>query len=232
MPLAWEAFDDFTAFAAEREFIPMRELIYQYLRNSIISGKIPAGTHLVEEELAKQLAASRTPVREALRKLESADLVKHYRRRGVEVRQITPKDAADLYDMCALLEGHAARLMAEHGSPEALYRLYHLLEQMRQCLAEGDEAAEMGYHRDFHRTIYSASGNKRLEHLLYDYTEYVQLFRSYYIHSCWMQDLKEHEDLYDAIANRDGGRAEEVARNHILQSKDAFILAWEKKHGR
>jgi len=227
--LTLNVFDDFTDFAAEREFIPMRELIYQYMRSAIISGRLQAGVHLVEEELAKRLNASRTPVREALRKLESEGLVKHYRRRGVEVRQITPKDATDLYEMCALLEGYASNLMVQHASPDEVKKLRTILNEMRSSLDAGDRSREMKYHRDFHLAIYAASGNKRLEQLLCDYTEYLQLFRSYYIKDYWMQAFEEHEQLYRAIENRDAVLAESVARNHILQSKDAFMHIWDKK---
>ncbi len=222
-------FDDFTDFAAEREFIPMRELIYQYMRSAIICGRLQAGVHLVEEELAKRLNASRTPVREALRKLESEGLVKHYRRRGVEVRQITPKDATDLYEMCALLEGYAANLMVQHATPEDIKRLRSILNEMWTSLESGDRDREMRFHREFHLIIYTAGGNKRLEQLLCDYTEYLQLFRSYYIKDYWIQAYEEHEQLYRAIENRDASLAETVARNHILQSKDAFIHIWDKK---
>ncbi len=213
-------FDDFTEFAADHEYIPMRELIYQYMRNLILNGRLEAGAHLVEEKLAKELNTSRTPVREALRKLESEGLLKHYHRRGVEVRQITTKDAGDLYDLYALLEGHAATLMVQRASAEDIRKLSRILNELRESLEYGDAEHSMQYHREFHLAIYMASGNKRLEQLLCDYADFIQLFMSYYITDCWIQAYDEHAQLYEAIANRDATLAEGIARNHILQNKE------------
>jgi len=216
--LTFNAFDDFTEFAAEQEFTPMRELIYLYVRSAILNGDLQTGMHLVEEELAKRLNVSRTPVREALRKLEADGLVKHYRRRGVEVRQITPKDATELYEICALLEGYAANLMVQHANTEEIKKLRIILNEMQNSMEMGDKDREMKSHREFHSTIYATGGNKRLEQLLCGYNEYLELSRNDYIKDYWTQTYKEHEQLCQAIESRDALLAEAVARNHILQS--------------
>ncbi len=224
------AFNDFAAFAASNEFVPMRELIYQYMRDAIIKRKLPAGGHLVEEDLAGKLKASRTPVREALRKLESEGLVKHHRRRGVEVRQLTMKDAADIYDMCAVLEGYAARLMAENVNRDDLEALQNILYEMKDSIDKKNSKLEMDLHQKWHFVIYAACRNKRAETLLKNYNDYLQLFRDYTLQvpgRIW-NSWEEHERLFRAIELQDGNLAEERARNHVAMGKEAFLIRWSQ----
>ncbi len=229
--LTQNVFDDFPEFAAKYEFIPMRELIYKYMRDAIISDRLEAGMHLVEEDLAKKLNASRTPVREALRKLELEGLVKHHRRRGVEVRQFTVHDASALYDLGAILEGYAAKLMSRKHDSEEVAVLGSLLEDMRRSIDQGDRDLEMELHRKWHLTIYEACGNKKVEQLLLEYTDYLQLFRAYAIQvpGRWRETLEEHEKIYSAIACGDADLAEKYAREHLELGKDAFITIWQQK---
>lgn len=225
-----KAFDNFPEFASNNEFLPMRELIYQYMREAIITRKLPAGGHLVEEELATKIKASRTPVREALRKLESEGLVKHHRRRGVEVRLLTMKDAADIYDLCAILEGYAARLMAENVNRDDLNELQTLLYDMKESIDKDDNRLEMDLHQRWHFVIYSACRNKRAENLLKDYNDYLQLFRDYTLQvpgRIW-NSWEEHERLFRAIEMQDGTLAEERARNHVAMGKEAFLIRWRQ----
>ena len=224
----------FAEYATANEFIPMRELIYQYLRDAIICRKLPAGGHLVEDDLAANLNASRTPVREALRKLESEGLVKHHRRRGVEVRQLSSKEAADIYDVCMVLEGYAARLVAEQANADVLDKLLNLLDKMGDAIKEGNQEQEMSLHQSFHFTIYENCKNHRVESLLKLYNDYIQLFRAYSlkaegrIRHSW----EEHEQLLRAIEMQDGNLAETQARKHLRVSKEAFLQQWELMIGK
>jgi DNA-binding GntR family transcriptional regulator len=222
-------FAGFAEYAAANEFIPMRELIYQYLRNAIINRQLPAGGHMVEDDLARNLNASRTPVREALRKLESEGLVKHHRRRGVEVRQLTSKEAADIYDVCMILEGYAARLVAELASADVLEKLQNLLEKMRDAIDAGDHEREMPLHQSLHFTIYENCKNKRVESLLKLHNDYIQLFRAYSLteEGRMRHSWEEHEQLLRAIELQDGNLAEARARKHLSVSKEAFLQQWE-----
>jgi len=222
-------FAGFTEYAAANEYIPMRELIYQYLRDAIISRKLPAGGHMVEDDLARNLNASRTPVREALRKLESEGLVKHHRRRGVEVRQLTSKEAADIFDVCMILEGYAARLVAEQASADLLDKLQNLLAKMYEAINVGDNDREMALHQTFHFTIYESCKNKRVESLLKLYNDYIQLFRAYSLKSAgrMRNSWDEHEQLIRAIEMQDGNLAETRARKHLSVSKEVFLQQWE-----
>jgi DNA-binding GntR family transcriptional regulator len=222
-------FAGFAEFAAANEFIPMRELIYQYLRDAIICRKLPSGGHMVEDDLARNLNASRTPVREALRKLESEGLVKHHRRRGVEVRQLTSKEAADIYDVCMILEGYAARLVAEQANADTLEKLQNLLSKMREAIEGGHHELEMALHQSFHFTIYENCKNKRVESLLKLFNDYIQLFRAYSLKAEGRMQYshEEHEQLLRAIEMQDGNSAEIYARKHLSVSKETFLRQWD-----
>lgn len=222
-------FDGFAEYAARNEFVPMRELIYQYMRDAIINRRLPAGGHLVEDDLARNLNASRTPVREALRKLESEGLVKHHRRRGVEVRQLSIKDASDIFDVSTVLEGYAARLVAENINQDILDKLQKLLRKMQDSVENDDADLEMQLHQEFHFTIYEACQNKRVESLLKTYNDYIQLFRAYTMQlpDRMKHSWEEHDRLLRAIEMRDGDLAEKCSREHLEVSKEAFLMQWQ-----
>jgi DNA-binding GntR family transcriptional regulator len=184
---------------------------------------------MVEDDLARNLNASRTPVREALRKLESEGLVKHHRRRGVEVRQLTSKEAADIYDICMVLEGYAARLVAEQANSESLNKLQNLLNEMHEAIDADDHDQEMILHQSFHFTIYENCLNKKVEALLKLYNDYIQLFRAYSLKATgrMRHSWEEHEQLLRAIEMQDGSLAETRARKHLSISKVAFLQQWD-----
>ena len=223
-------FAEFGEYAAKNEFAPMRELIYQYMRDAIIKRRLPDGCHLVEDDLARNLNASRTPVREALRKLESEGLVKHHRRRGVEVRQLSVKEVSEIYDLSIVLEGYAARLVAENITQDILDKLQRLLKKMKDTLVDDDQNLEMQLHQSFHFTIYEACQNKRLEALLKTNNDYIQLFRAYTLQVPGRMEhsWEEHDRLLRAIEMRDGDSAERYARNHLAVSKEAFLRQWQE----
>ncbi|MEG1537109.1 MAG: GntR family transcriptional regulator [Clostridiales bacterium] len=225
-------FSGFAEYASRNEFAPMRELIYQYMRDAIINRCLPAGVHLVEDDLARNLNASRTPVREALRKLESDGLVKHHRRRGVEVRQLNEKEAADIYDLSIVLEGYAARLVAENINQDILDKLQQLLLKMRDTVQNINPDLEMQLHQEFHFTIYEACQNKRVEVLLKNNNDYIQLFRAYTLKvpGRMKHSREEHSRLLRAIEMRDGDLAEKCAREHLSVSKEAFLQQWRGLH--
>ncbi|MDO4581380.1 MAG: GntR family transcriptional regulator [Bacillota bacterium] len=228
-----EIFAGFAEYAAQNEFVPMRELIYQYLRDTIIDFRIPAGAHLVEDELAENLNASRTPVREALRKLESEGLVKHHRRRGVEVRQLSLDDVTDIYEVAMVLEAYAARLVAESGSADALDKLQTLLRKMKSAIDEGNSEQEQELHKRFHLTIYESCRNRRIEEILKTYSSYILLFRAYTMQEPgrMLKSWEEHDAMVRAIEMRDGKLAERRTFEHMNDSKEVFLKQWRQMLG-
>lgn len=223
-----EIFQDFPAFLGKDPFMPMRDMIYQYLRELIITRQLEPGSRLVEEDLGEKLHASRTPIREALRKLELEGLIKQHKGRGLEVGEISLEDAMDLYALCTELEGYAARLVAATATEEELAELGSLLDEMEFCIDRNEKERERILHRSFHMAIYKASKNKRLSKLLSDYNDYLQLFRSYYISTphTLHQTLEEHQQMVEAFRKHDEDLAERIAKNHIHMAQKAFLAQW------
>jgi len=218
----------FADFCVQHEEYPLRDLIYMYIREEIISGRLPSHQRLLEEELANCLSVSRTPVREALRKLEVDGLIKYHRRRGMEVRQIDIKDIEEIYDLCAIIEGYAVRVIAEKNSKKDIERLQTLLSKMRQSINDGDEAQRFEFHTQWHEAIYVACKNKRAVSLLKKCNQYISLFHLYSLEEptrvkhAW----QEHEKILRAIEMQDGVLAETTAREHVLRGKEAFLVQW------
>ncbi|ATW27170.1 GntR family transcriptional regulator [Candidatus Formimonas warabiya] len=221
-------FDDFTDLIEKNQFVPMRELIFQYLREAIVTSRLMPDDHLVEEELAKKLNVSRTPIREAIRKLELEGLVKHSPRRGVIVRKFSTKDAEEIYDLRAVLEGYAASLAAQHIEEKELSKLKALLEVMKEDINKGESFSEMDHHKEWHLALYAASKNQRLEQLLNDYADYLRIFRiiSLKLPGRLNETWEEHDRLLKAIELGDGELAERRAREHAARSKEAFLKEW------
>src|SRR5690606_12292208 len=117
---------------------PLRELVFEVLREAIITGKLRPGERLMEVQLAEELGVSRTPVREAIRKLELEGLVLMIPRRGAYVAEISMKDIADVFEIRAALEGLAAQLAAERCTPEEIENLERSLVQINVSAERGD----------------------------------------------------------------------------------------------
>jgi len=152
----------------------------------------------------------------------------------VEVRQLNGKEAADIFDVCMVLEGYAARLVAEQASADVMDKLQDLLDKMREAIEAGNQEQEMALHQAFHFTIYETSRNKRVEGLLKLYNDYIQLFRAYSlkVKERMQHSWEEHEQLLRAIEMQDGNLAEARARNHLIGAKEAFLQQWELMQGK
>ncbi|MEL7567343.1 MAG: GntR family transcriptional regulator [Dehalobacterium sp.] len=223
-----EEYKDFNQILKNNEFMPMREVIFHFLRESIISGKFAPDDHLIEEELAKQLNVSRTPIREAIRKLELEGLVRRSPRRGVVVRKFSLEDAEEIYDLRSVLEGYAARLATKNISMDQINKLKSLLSEMKESIKNGNTIGEMDLHKKWHLTLYAASKNSRLERLLNDYADYLQFFRTLALQNPGRlnETTEQHESLIHAIESGDSELAEKVAREHVVRGKEAFLRQW------
>ena len=210
--------------ASESETIADR--VFQQLRAAIVEGQIPAGSKISEPEMAARFGISRGPLREAMRRLESTNLVERRPNVGARVITLTSTQLLEIYVIREALEGMAARLAAEHMSDDAIEELKDLMEHHRRDVArdfwqayfqkEGD--------MDFHYRIVQGSGNRRLIAILCD--DLYHLARMYRCQFGMGGDrareaLREHELIVDSIAERDGELAELLMRRHIRASRRA-----------
>ena len=204
---------------------PLREVVYEELKALILTGKIIPGTRLMEAELADSMGVSRTPIREAIRKLEKEGLVTIEPRRGAYASQISTEDMIAILEVRQNLDGIAAQFAASRATPEQLELLKSFAEKFNQALKEGNTQNMINFDTQFHRTIVDASHNKVLVQIIEKLQELVLRFRYIYY-----DDFKraenmpaEHKDILDAILIKDGEVARAAADVHIDRLKELVI---------
>jgi DNA-binding GntR family transcriptional regulator len=196
------------------------QTIYDELRAEISSGALPAGAPVREVALATRFGVSRTPVREALRRLQH-DLLLEPGARGLQVRAIDPQEVVQVYDVRTLLEAEAARLAASARGVADLVRLEGLLARDR-ALLDPDDETRVATNTEFHEAVWHAAHNPVLQDLLQRLT--VHLVRTPHstlsVGGRWEEALDEHAALVRAIAAGDGERAARVAADHMLTARE------------
>ena len=204
---------------------PLRELVFEALREAIINGTLKPGERLMEVQLADELGVSRTPVREAIRKLEHDGFVVMIPRKGAYVADISLKDIAEIFDVRKALEALAAQLAAERATDEDLERAERILVEYGECIERNDIQRLIEVDTRFHETIYQMAGNARLQQMLSLLREQVQRFRTMTLsHGPRMRiALEEHRRIVEAIAQRDAELAGRLAAEHIESAENALM---------
>jgi len=207
------------------DFKTVREVLFERLRGLILSGYYRSWQKLREEELARQFGVSRTPVREALRKLESEGLVHYLPHRGVVVNQISRDDLVEIYPVRAVLEGLAARLAAQHRTAQELEALRALQRQMEALYAQRNYRRATRIHTRFNMALYRASRNRRLIGILSQFNDYIEhtIGRAFAMPGRAEEIRREHIAMLEAIAAGDGDAAEAAARRHVENARRAFV---------
>ncbi|WP_407305918.1 GntR family transcriptional regulator [Desulfosporosinus sp. SB140] len=203
---------------------PLREIVFESMREAILTGVLEPGERLMEIQLAEEMGVSRTPVREAIRKLELENFVVMIPRKGAYVAGVSLKDVADVFEIRSALEGLAAGLAAERVTDEEL-------EQMEQALFyranEGDLNLEQIVERDtdFHALVYKASRNERLIQILANLREQIQRFRSTSLAVPGRNKLaiEEHRMIVEALRNHNSEEAQALAMAHIVTAEDVMF---------
>jgi DNA-binding GntR family transcriptional regulator len=207
--------------------------VYDEIRRGIVEGRFPPGSRLVEQRLAASLDVSRTPVREALRRLEAEGLVVVERHRGAQVRGLSPEEVADLYDVRSRLEAYAAELAAQRRTPadlalldEALAAFDAAVDQVRRHGSELDHVRALDdANAAFHGALLDASRHTRIRQLVnraVDVPLVFQALRHFSAEELARSSLFHHL-VRDAVADREPGRAGRLMTEHVLQGRDALL---------
>ena len=204
---------------------PLRDVVFENLREAILEGKLKPGQRLMEVQLAEQLGVSRTPVREAIRKLELEGLVIMLPRKGAYVANMSLKDILDVLEIRASLEGLAASLAAERISPEDIKKLEDIAEEFEKSANTSDVEALLKKDVEFHECIFKATNNKRLHQLINSLWEQVYRFRVTYIsdYDSSVSIINEHKLILEAIKKGDTDTAKKHAREHIEKAEQFMI---------
>ncbi len=204
---------------------PLRELVFESLREAIISGTLPPSERLMEIQLAEEMGVSRTPVREAIRKLELEGLVVMIPRKGAYVAGMSIKDIVDVFEIRGALEGLAAELASERVTDEELESMERYLVKISEEIESGDLPKVVETDTDFHTLIYKASRNARLSQIISNLREQIQRFRTTSLSFPGRMKiaLEEHRKIVEAIASRDGELARRLAQEHIENAENVMM---------
>lgn len=199
------------------EYLPLRDVVFQTLRQAILRGELKPGERLMEIHLAQKLGVSRTPVREAIRKLELEGLVLMIPRKGAVVAEITVTDLEDVLEVRMALEELAVKLACRKITEEQLNAMRQREEIFRKSLYGDDVAACAQADMEFHDAIYAATGNSRLVQILNNLREQMYRYRLEYIKDEEKRQilLAEHRKIYRALCSRHVEEAKQAMREHI-----------------
>ena len=199
------------------EYLPLRDVVFNTLRQAILRGELKPGERLMEIQLANKLGVSRTPIREAIRKLELEGLVLMIPRKGAEVADITEKSLRDVLEVRKALEELAVQLTCDKITKEQIRELEQAAEQFKKTLKSNDitEIAEADVR--FHDIIYLATDNQKLILLLNNLIEQMYRYRIEYLKRAdkYSQLLAEHEEIIRHIEKKQKKEAAEIVCKHI-----------------
>ena len=199
------------------EYLPLRDVVFNTLRQAILRGELKPGERLMEIQLANKLGVSRTPIREAIRKLELEGLVLMIPRKGAEVADITEKSLRDVLEVRKALEELAVQLTCDKITKEQIRELEQAAEQFKKTLKSNDitEIAEADVR--FHDIIYLATDNQKLILLLNNLREQMYRYRIEYLKRAdkYSQLLAEHEEIIRRIEKKQKKEAAEIVCKHI-----------------
>lgn len=199
------------------EYLPLRDVVFNTLRQAILRGELKPGERLMEIQLANKLGVSRTPIREAIRKLELEGLVLMIPRRGAEVAEITEKSLRDVLEVRGALEELAVKLACQKITDEQIEELRVAEKEFEEALSSGDVTIYAEADVKFHDVIYRATDNQRLIQLLFNLREQMYRYRVEYLkrEEAHGTLLVEHKHIIETIANRDSEAAMDAVCKHI-----------------
>ena len=197
----------------------------EVIREAILDGRLVPGQRLKEEELARELGISRTPVREALLVLQTEGMVESAPNRGATVRSYDVDDLVELYLLRAALEGLAARLAAERVKARDLAKLRKSCDRFESTAAAGTLAELVRENLVFHNTVLEIAGSERIAQLVRSVTELPLVYKSYlwYSPSQKLVSAHYHRQIVNALEARDPERAESVMKQHVFEARDVLV---------
>ena len=197
--------------------------MYDYLKSSVLSGRFRPGKRLTEEHLAEEMGVSRTPIREALHKLETEGLIKPLETRGFIVSADSTEELEELFDIRASLEGYALRLISEFISEETLKRMDKLILKAEHALKQKKIEEIFKWNTQFHDSLHNLIAHKpRIYSMIANVRKYVLRYRTDTLH--YLDGAKRaidgHKKIMLALRLRDPDLCERIMREHIKEAKE------------
>ena len=206
------------------EYLPLRDIVFQTLRKAIITGELQPGERLMETQLGEKLGVSRTPIREAIRKLELEGLVVMVPRKGAQVAQFTEKDIQDVLEVRAALEALAARLACSRMDDRSFLKLQLAIAEYSYAAKNKDLETMIEKDVEFHDIICSATQNDKLIQLFNNLKEQVNRYRITYLKNVEDSEtvVAEHNEILRALQNKEEDVASKLASKHIYTQCDSI----------
>lgn len=203
------------------EYLPLRDVVFNTLRQAILTGEFAPGERLMEIALAERLGVSRTPVREAIRKLELEGLVVMIPRKGAEVARITERDLRDVLEVRCALEELAATIACDRITKEGKDDLKNALSEFKEAIDSKEITAIVAKDVEFHDVIFATTANDRLVQIVNNLREQIYRYRVEYVKDFGYHDVlvQEHEEIVDAITKNDKERAIKTMKTHIYNQE-------------
>jgi len=208
------------------EYLPLRDVVFNTLRDAILTGKLVPGERLMENQLAEKLGVSRTPVREALRMLELENLVELVPRKGAQVLDMSEKDIVNILEVRSALEGLATSVACKKMSKEDLQQLKNMEVDFEKAVAENDVEHFVDIDEDFHDLIFAATENDKLINIFRNLR--IQLYR-YRMAQAKNNEtsmstiVAHHRSIIRAIENHDGEEGASIAQGHIKYQTESIL---------
>jgi DNA-binding GntR family transcriptional regulator len=209
--------------------IPVREKVYEYLKSTILSGRFNPGKRLTEEHLAKEMGVSRTPVREALHKLELEGLIKPLETRGFIVSRDSKDEVEELFEIREILEGYALRIISEGISEQVIEQLNGLIEKAEDALRRKKIEEVFKWNTKFHDMLHRlVTEKRRLHRQMVNVRKYVLRYRkgSLQYTDGGKRALEGHRKILMALRLKDPELCERIMREHIRQAKEDALQAF------
>ena len=208
------------------EYLPLRDVVFNTLRDAILTGKLVPGERLMENQLAEKLGVSRTPVREALRMLELENLVELVPRKGAQVLDMSEKDITNILEVRSALEGLATSLACKKMTKEDLQQLKNMEVNFEKAVADNDVEHFVDIDEDFHDLIFAATENDKLINIFRNLR--IQLYR-YRMAQAKNNEtsmstiVAHHRSIIRAIENHDAEEGASIAQGHIKYQTESIL---------
>ncbi|WP_242985428.1 GntR family transcriptional regulator [Vallitalea okinawensis] len=214
-------------------YLPLRDVVFNALREAILKGDLKPGERLMEKQLAEKMGVSRTPIREAIRKLELEGLVVMVPRKGAQVAEITEKDVRDVLEVRAALEELAVKLACAKISDHEVKQLKEAINEFEEARRKGDLETLVQLDIRFHDIIFKSTANDKLEQIINNLREQMFRYRLAYLRNESYHDkiTDEHKDIAEALVEKDVERACRTAKQHIQNQEKAVINMMHEEQG-
>lgn len=214
--------------------LTLRERIVEFIKDSIVSGRLKPGEKIPEQEIAENFGISRTPIREAFRQLESEGFISVTPRKGAVVSPITDKDVQEFYAIKSLLEGYAAHSACHKFTAKEIKRLESLNQHMLRCADKNDVKGFFKLDNQFHDIFLKSCGNTKLYYLIHQIVQQFERFRvtALNLPGRMQSSVKQHDEIIDAFRDRDEQRVRALVKANAELSAEFLIkeLSKEKAH--